>query len=274
MSQKANPRQIGIFVIVALVIFAGTFLLINKDKFFSASTKNVLYFQGSVKGLAVGSPVVFNGVPVGRVIGISLMTDIQDLNFRIPVYIETDEHNFVLMGKNGRKVNDRDMLMEKLIEKGLRARLITQSVLTGQMMIDLNFYPNSPLILHGNTKFPEIPTLPSTIEELSRTFQDMPIRQMAVTLNETLSELKQLIGYLNQKAPQILKDAGDVTKALVSASKKADKTMDTFSENSRTMIELNKTVKDFGYAAQSIRNWADYLERHPEALIRGKGGNR
>ncbi len=274
MSQKANPRQIGTFVIAALAVFIGTFLLINKDKFFSESSKSVLYFDGSVKGLNVGSPVVFNGVPVGRVIGISLVTDIQDMNIRIPVYIEADEDSFIVLNKDGHRSGNREELMEKLIQKGLRAKLITQSVLTGQMMIDLSFYPNSPLILHGNTKFPEIPTLPSTIEELSKTFQDMPIRQTIARFNSSLEQFDRFMALLNKEAPRIVKDAGEVATTLAKTSKKADKTMDSFSENSRTMIDLNKMIKDFGYAAQSIRNWADYLERHPEALIRGKGGNR
>ncbi len=274
MSQKANPRQIGTFVIAALAVFIGTFLLINKDKFFSESSKSVLYFDGSVKGLNVGSPVVFNGVPVGRVIGISLVTDVQDMNIRIPVYIEADEDSFIVLNKDGHRSGNREELMEKLIQKGLRAKLITQSVLTGQMMIDLSFYPNSPLILHGNTKFPEIPTLPSTIEELSKTFQDMPIRQTIARFNSSLEQFDRFMALLNKEAPRIVKDAGEVATTLAKTSKKADKTMDSFSENSRTMIDLNKMIKDFGYAAQSIRNWADYLERHPEALIRGKGGNR
>lgn len=274
MSQKANPRQIGTFVIAALAVFIGTFLLINKDKFFSESSKSVLYFDGSVKGLNVGSPVVFNGVPVGRVVGISLVTNIQDMNIRIPVYIEADEDSFIVLNKDGHRSGNREELMEKLIQKGLRAKLITQSVLTGQMMIDLSFYPNSPLILHGNTKFPEIPTLPSTIEELSKTFQDMPIRQTIARFNSSLEQFDRFMALLNKEAPRIVKDAGEVATTLAKTSKKADKTMDSFSENSRTMIDLNKMIKDFGYAAQSIRNWADYLERHPEALIRGKGGNR
>ena len=75
MVQKANPKLIGIFILAAFFIFIATFLLINQDRFFSRSIKYVMYFQGSIKGLNVGSPVVFNGVPIGRVIGISLVTD-------------------------------------------------------------------------------------------------------------------------------------------------------------------------------------------------------
>lgn len=274
MSPKPNPRLVGIFVVAALAIFIGTFLLINRDKFFSESSKSVLYFEGSVKGLNVGSPVVFNGVPIGRVVGISLVTDIQNLSIRIPVYIEADEGSFIVLNKDGHRSKDRDELMERLFQKGLRAKLITQSVLTGQMMIELGFYPNSPMILHGNTRFPEIPTLPSTIEELSKTFQDMPIHQTVTRINSLLEQMDRFMTLLNKDGPKIVADAGETVAVLSKTTKKADKVMDSFSENSRTMIDLNKMIKDFGYAAQSIRSWADYLERHPEALIRGKGGSR
>lgn len=274
MSPKPNPRLVGIFVVAALAIFIGTFLLINRDKFFSESSKSVLYFEGSVKGLNVGSPVVFNGVPIGRVVGISLVTDIQNLSICIPVYIEADEGSFIVLNKDGHRSKDRDELMERLLQKGLRAKLITQSVLTGQMMIELGFYPNSPMILHGNTRFPEIPTLPSTIEELSKTFQDMPIHQTVTRINSLLEQMDRFMTLLNKDGPKIVADAGETVAVLSKTTKKADKVMDSFSENSRTMIDLNKMIKDFGYAAQSIRSWADYLERHPEALIRGKGGSR
>lgn len=106
--------------------------MINQDRFFSRSIKYVLYFQGSIKGLNVGSPVVFNGVPIGRVIGISLVTDVQTMEVQIPVYIETNENNFVVLNSSGRSKEDIQEFTDKMIEKGLRAKLENQSLLTGQ----------------------------------------------------------------------------------------------------------------------------------------------
>ncbi len=73
MSQKANPRLIGVFILIAFFVSIGTFFMMNRDRFFSHTTKYVLSCQGSVKGLNVGSPVVFNGVPIGRIINISFV---------------------------------------------------------------------------------------------------------------------------------------------------------------------------------------------------------
>lgn len=97
MSQKANPRLIGVFILIAFFVSIGTFFMMNRDRFFSHTTKYVLYFQGSVKGLNVGSPVVFNGVPIGRIINISLVTDMQTLEIKIPVIIETNANSFIIL---------------------------------------------------------------------------------------------------------------------------------------------------------------------------------
>lgn len=274
MSQKPNIRAIGLFVIMAFLLFTATFLIINRGRFFSNSTKNVLYFEGSVKGLNIGSPVVFNGVPIGRVVGISLITDINTMDIQIPVFIEGDKNAFAVLNPDGSKTSDQSHFMKMLIEKGLRARLISQSILTGQMMIDLNFYPGTPAVLHGDGKIQEIPTLPSAIEELSRIFQSIPIRQTVKDLNLLISEMSKLLESLNKDLPPIMKNVKQISSSLTSASQKTDKALDIFADESRTMMDFNKTLKDFGYAAQSIRNWADYLERHPEALLKGKGGRQ
>ena len=131
------------FVLAGLLIFFASLLMINKDRLFSRSIKYVLYFQGSIKGLNVGSPVVFNGVPIGRVIRISLITDVETMEIRIPVYIETNEKSFILKSarKSARKIGKNDIreFTDQMISKGLRAKLENQSLLTGQMMIGLGY---------------------------------------------------------------------------------------------------------------------------------------
>lgn len=272
MSQKINTKLTGMFVLTAAFILIGTFLLMNRDNLSSHSLKYVLYFEDSVKGLSVGAPVVLNGVPVGRVSNISLITDVKDLSFKIPVTIEINTNSF-----QQRKTNRADSLwkieyssrssqiqmMHELIEKGLRARLITQSILTGQMMVELSFYPDTkPVFRGGKESIPEIPTLPSSIAEITKTFQNLPIHKMAINLNETLSELRTLLQTINAKAPQ-------TTANVTSISQNVNEIL---SPNSQTVTDLNRFLKEAAAAAQSLHNWADYLERHPEALLRGKGG--
>lgn len=275
MIQKTNPKLIGIFILTAFFIFIATFLLINQDRFFSRTVKYVLYFQGSIKGLNIGSPVVFNGVPVGRVIGISLVTDIQTMEVKIPVYIEINKNSFIILNSGSSSFEEIRQYTDKMIARGLRARLEPQSLLTGQMVIGLSFYPDTPIVLQStNPKIIEIPTLPSTAEELSQTLQKLPLRQTMKNLNEVLTEVKNLVGLMNADSPLIIKDLKTMTNSFASAAQKAEKAMSSLDEDSRTMLDLNKMLRDFSSAAQSLRNWADYLERHPEALLKGKGGNR
>ena len=275
MIQKANPKLIGIFILAAFFIFIATFLLINQDRFFSRSIKYVLYFQGSIKGLNVGSPVVFNGVPIGRVIGISLVTDVQTMEIQIPVYIETNQNSFVVLNSGGRSKDDVQKFTDKMIEKGLRAKLENQSLLTGQMMIGLSYYPGTPVVLQKhNPKIIEIPTLPSTGEELLQTLQKLPLRQTMINLNTLLTEADKLIRLVNSDSPTVMKDISELTHSLSQVAKKTENALASFDEDSRTMLDLNKMLRNFSAAAQSLRNWSDYLERHPEALLRGKGGSR
>lgn len=275
MIQKTNPKLIGIFILTAFFIFIAAFLLINQDRFFSRTVKYVLYFQGSIKGLNIGSQVVFNGVPVGRVIGISLVTDIQTMEVKIPVYIETNRNSFIIVNSGSSSMEEIRQYTDKMVARGLRARLEPQSLLTGQMMVGLSFYPDTPIVLQNtNSKIIEIPTLPSTAEELSQTLQRLPLRQTMNNMNELLKEMRALVGTMNADSPLIIKDIKTMTTSFASAAQKAEKAMGSLDEDSRTMLDLNKMLRDFSSAAQSLRNWADYLERHPEALLKGKGGNR
>ena len=278
MSQKANPRLIGSFILIALFVSIGTFFLMNRDRFFSHTIKYVLYFQGSVKGLNVGSPVVFNGVPIGRVINISLVTDMQTLEIKIPVIIETNANSFIILNQK-KRINPHAgneeirRFTDEMIAKGLRARLIPQSLLTGQMMIDLSYLPGTPVVLTPTTlKMIQIPTLPSITDELTKTLQKMPLDETFTRLNKLLEETSVFVATLNGDAPEIVKEIRKITALVESMSLKADKALDSFNEDSRTMLDLNKMLRDFSAAAESLRNWADYLERHPEALLKGKGG--
>lgn len=275
MVQKPDPRKTGMFVLAGLLIFFASLLMINKDRLFSHSIKYVLYFQGSIKGLNIGSPVVFNGVPIGRVVRISLITDVETTEIHIPVYIETNENSFIL--KRAKKPHKDDIreFTDKMIAKGLRAKLENQSLLTGQMMIGLSYYPDTPVNLHNhNSKIIEIPTLPSIGESFLQTVQKLPLRDMVMDMNVLLKEADKLVKSINRDAPDVMRDVSALTHSLSQVAKKTETALESFDADSRTMLDLNKMLRDFSAAAQSLRNWSDYLERHPEALIRGKGASR
>ncbi len=116
--------------------------------------------------------------------------------------------------------------------------------------------------------------MPSTSEELLQTLQKLPLRQTMMNLNTLLVEADDLIRLISGDSPAVMKDISTLTRSLSQVAQKMENALNSFDEDSRTMLDLNKMLRNFGAAAQSLRNWSDYLERHPEALLRGKGGSR
>ena len=148
MSKPANKTLIGVFVIGAIVLAIIAVIIFGSGKFFAEKMPLVMYFEGSVAGLNVGSPVMFKGVKVGVVKDIVLRFDSNNISFLIPVYAELDPKRFHVIGK----IADETELDKELIKRGLRARLELQSMVTGQLMVDLDFYPDKPAKLVGLDK--------------------------------------------------------------------------------------------------------------------------
>ncbi|MEV8468403.1 MlaD family protein [Fluviibacterium sp. DFM31] len=190
MSQKTNPKLVGIFVLGAfavamggLVAFGGAGFLIKKQTF-------VMFFQGSVAGLQVGAPVNFRGVPLGQVtdISVSYFPKDEDSEFVIPVYVQIEPDR--IRGRtdeNRRSIND-------LIEFGLRAELALQSFVTGQLGIELDFKSGSKATLTGlDPDHEEIPTLPSDTEKLKASITRVADILQEVPLEEVAEDIQKAV---------------------------------------------------------------------------------
>ena len=150
MAKQPNTKMIGLFMISGMVLFLGIVGLFLKNRFFTDSSNTlVMYFDESIRGLSVGSSVLFNGVEIGRVSKIQLVTNVSDLSFRVPVYVQLTEYRSSLSDKS---FHSRKDLLNELIDKGLRARLGTQNYLTGQLIIELVMQPESPVNLLPSAK--------------------------------------------------------------------------------------------------------------------------
>jgi len=252
--KEPNKKKIGLFLMTGIITFVlvmGTFL---KDKFFVDYSKQaVMYFDESIKGLNVGAPVVFKGVEIGKVSKIDLIETGTGLDFRIPVYVQFN-NNVIAKNKNKRFV------LEGLIEKGLRARLTTQSYLTGQLMIDLEMLPNTPLSFKAqNPNLFEIPTTLSPLGELSKGLQSVPLKQSVEKFNYFFDTLNAQMPIL---LPEIQRLVKNMNKLVTDSSK----------GSSEIIRNFNKTLIDLDMAAKSLKNFADYIEQHPDSLLKGKGG--
>lgn len=249
MSKVPNTKMIGLFTLTGIILFLGAIVIFLGDKLFVKDKDLVVtFFDESIKGLSIGSPVVLKGVELGKVYKIDLLADTDDLSFKIPVFIKFHAKDIVkLRGKKASAGIEKDII-EKLVDKGLRARLASQNFLTGQLMIELDFDNSEPPVYKGDGSHQEIPTILSSIGELSKGLQDLPIRDSIVKFNGLLEQMTKL--------------TMDLNKILGSSGSQAASAFDN----------MNKTIQDIGEAAQSLRNFADYIERHPEALLKGKSG--
>ena len=207
-----------------------------------------MYFEESITGLNVGSPVVLKGVKIGEVSKINIIVNPEQMNFSIPVYARMQNKKITAMNHlKGQEV------LDELVGRGLRARLVSQSYVTGQLMIELEMLPDTPIKYHDGAKAIEIPTALSPIGELSRGLQKLP-------LQEGVRNFAEFFKGLNQSMPKINKVLNDVSN-VVSRNKTA---------SSEVLDNFNKATINVSRAAKSMQNLADYLERHPEALLRGK----
>ena len=234
MSKKVNKTVIGVFVTGALVLLMVAIVVFGSGDLFKRTNKFVLYFDGSVKGLSLGAPVVFRGVNIGTVKDISLIYDSKAGTILLPVIVEIDQGRIKGTPSFGDLDGDK-----KMIALGLRGRLEVQSFLTGQLMISFDFYPDRPVILRGILKgYPELPTLP-TSPDIFETIENLPIKEIAKNLEATTQGINKLVNS---------------------------------SEIPRSLYDFQNTLQETKQAMHSVSLLTEYLEQHPEALLKGKVG--
>jgi paraquat-inducible protein B len=218
--------------------------------------KYLLHFDGTVRGLSIGAPVEFRGITFGKVLDIEINLNVEKQAVTIPVTVETYPE---LLQDKMAKVSDkvRTELIAGLVKQGLRARLKTGNLLTGQLFVDLDFYPDAPPTeVDYSGKYPRIPTLPTSVEEITR------------SLTAVLDKLERFpLGKLGDDMETTLANLD----ATIRESEFAIRNMkQLFNPDAPVVQELQNAMKELSESARSLRILADYLERHPEALIRGK----
>jgi paraquat-inducible protein B len=200
MSKHASPTLIGAFVAGAIGLIVAGILIISGGKLLlTDKTSYVLYFQGSVKGLNIGSPVSFRGVNIGTVTDIQLVVGEKEADIHIPVIIEIDNTRF-LSDVTGKPKMDDDDSIDKLVAAGMRAQLQLQSLLTGQLFVQIDFFPDTQVQLVDNQQrnwhYDEIPTIPTPIEKIGKLLERIPVDKV---LDQVLATIKGLEGLVNSE---------------------------------------------------------------------------
>ncbi len=349
MNGKASKTLIGAFVVGAVVLIVAGLMVFGGGKFMKKTQEFVLFFTGSVKGLSVGAPVLVGGVKIGSVKNLSIEYNPKTLTFYVPVIIEVQPNKIRLV--KGKRI-PIDKMVPLLIERGLRAQLTMGSLITGQLIIELDYYPDTPVKLVGlNKEYPEIPTIPSTFQAIFDTLKKLPLEKtlkglisavkalekilkspeipeiihsanlamtdvrklihdvdsrvgpLADNLDDTLAEYKKIATHVNEQVDPLMENANHTVKDARKLVENLDKKLETVAqkiakalegsheamEQARETLEvlqgqlgkdspllnqLDNTLREFSEMARSIRSLANYLSRHPEALLRGKSGSQ
>ena len=250
MSKKANPAVVGGFTLVAVALAVAAVFLFGSGQFFTDTQKFVVHFEGSLIGLSEGSPVTFRGVQVGNVADMSIVTDLENMatETRIPVVIQVDLEKFK-DPQTGRSIADEVAARpyeatKKLVESGLRAQLQVRSFVTGLLEVALDVRPGSPAnLVKANTAYPEIPTLPSRMQELTRTIQDIPFDKLTQSLLKAADGVEQLT------------TSEELRKAIASSAKTADELEKLVEEvNTRSERVASEVEKAVGEARSLMEN--------------------
>ena len=241
--------------------------------------KVVMYFSGSVRGLAVDAPVLLRGIPIGKVTDINLEIDAKTVDIRIPVIVEVETDRIRVINKQG-ELTVKDNIT-RLIHEGLRAQLQTGNLLTGQLFVALDLFPKSKIVTHQNdTGYPEFPTTPNTVEQITHSAQAIMDKVSKLPLDETVAEANKALKSLQVTAKEADKalvaikgTLGNADKAMQTADKtmnSAHQALSTLEPSSTTQYELHQLLQGLTQTASSVKQLTDYLEQHPDSLIRGK----
>jgi paraquat-inducible protein B len=185
-----------------------------QERSYTRKLKFIMFFDSSVRGLSLGAPVEFKGIKVGSVLDVRLEFDSEDASFRIPVLIEIELQRIIERGNE--EAGSSYQTLSKLVERGLRARLQTGSLLTSQLYVELDMHPNSPINTSGEeTQFPELPTLATAnFGAIAQSAENLLAKLNAIDINEISTALLETI----KNANKTLKSADETinnTNALV-----------------------------------------------------------
>ncbi len=333
MSKKSNPTLIGAFVVGAVALLAASVALFGGAELFAERNLYVAYFTEDAKGLRVGSNVLLNGVRIGQVSGMALIIDEESFESKTEVTIEIMPDTWIVT-RDDKVLGgglDGTVSHEEVVNKGgLRAVLQVESFVTGQLLVEMKFRPDTEAVMRGGAHAPylEIPTIPSEIQELLAKVQNwiaelnegFDAREIGERVQNILQGVDELVNspdvretlaginaIINQQDTQELPATlqGTLDKFSIAAGdassllQNADAKLDTLETDLRPAIErivgvldeaevtlsaakaqlqgesietyqLATTLREVEGAARALREFLDYLERNPEAVLRGK----
>ncbi|GAB3396400.1 PqiB family protein [Azotobacter armeniacus] len=239
----------------------------------------VLLFDESLRGLEPGAPVDFRGIALGEVSAIRVELDPVSHSIVMPVEVSLYPERLRLRSRESQRPRfegeARKRFLEELVAKGLRAQMRTGNLLTGQLYIALDFFPQAATArIDWDSDPPELPTTVGSLGELQASLQrvaskleKLPLEQIGADLRQTLQTTSRLLHRLDtQVTPEVVATLSEARKAV-------DTAQGMMAADEPLQQDTREAIRELGRTAKSLRALADYLERHPEALLWGKKGD-
>ncbi|MBN8246776.1 MAG: MCE family protein [Verrucomicrobia bacterium] len=286
MNAKANPTLIGAFIVSAVTLGVVALMVFTSDRLFTPQEKLILYFDASMKGLNEGAPVKWRGVTIGSVYEVLLRHNQASNDFVNPVIIQVNPK--ILRQKSDEQINfDDPSFLKRRIAMGLRGKLDAESLVTGVLYVELDMIPNAPPpVFHQiRAQYPEIPTVPSGIQELLANLARVDFRGISDKLNTLLARLDESlaaldIGKINDGVLRLLGSANQVLTSPDLTNSLAELRL-TLSE-ARTLVRdtdghltvlSGRATNTLGEADRSLRQLRRSLETltgmiEPESALR------
>jgi paraquat-inducible protein B len=276
MSARTHARAVGIFVLGAVAVVLAAVLALSSGNWLARRDRLTVYFPGSVKGLSQGAPVTFRGVKVGEVHDVkAILTGRPEAVIQIEVTIEVQ--GSVVEVPRGQAVPpalapsaSREDFARGMLDRGIRARLVSASFLTGQKYIDLDFLPAEPARFAGlRPRYPELPTTPTALEKLGDRAETIVAKLAELPVEQMLDDLRKAL----LAAREVL-ESRDLRNTFAGASRSARRMESTLAQLETTFHTADETLgvlrSETGPTAdearQTLRGFRDAASRAEDSL--------
>jgi paraquat-inducible protein B len=269
------------------------------EEAYTRKLRFVMYFNSSVRGLSAGAPLEFKGIRIGSVLDVKLEYNPDDTSFRIPVLVEIEPDRIV--DRRADVDTSAGNMLQTLVKQGLRARLSTGSLLTGQLYVELNMYPGTEEIYHGgdSAPHPELPTIPGAFAAMTESIQNFVSKLETVDVEEMGNDILGILDGTNellntaeteqtvtdlQASMRALKnilrnvESADLEQTIKSANNVLGNVNNTLTmidgvltPNSPLQYNIIQVTSELEETARALRSLVQMLERQPQAIIFGRG---
>lgn len=300
MIKNANSTVIGSFIVGAVLLIFIVFMVFGTGKLFVTTNEYIIYFRSAPQGLSIGAAVKVGGVKIGEVTKITPIYDTQE-RFTVEVLIETVQGIIQTVGEEDDEMPLREYV-NNLIEKGFKAQLESESMVTGKLFIKLDFFPNEKIVLEGyNEDLLEIPSIPNTFELLEQDVKKIFDRLGKIEFEKISNNLNNLLVGIDSlvRAPVLYRNMEEmaenlaltqsliikldssvvpVTQGFVNVTESINSTLEQTQalilrlENvaANNRYEIHQVLEEIKKTSESLRNLLDHLQRDPSSALYGK----